>query len=139
MTEIYLHIDARIADYIRTHPYVPHLASAPVDKELLLGHGVDVHVPGTTTSATVTAAVHTANPPMRSVAPRHRCCHRGAVLLLLTCAPRALPLRGGPRRSNSATTAAAAAAVFVAVMVSVSGVVESVVGVGMAAAAPAAR
>ena len=27
MTEIYLHIDARMADYIRTHPYVSKQAS----------------------------------------------------------------------------------------------------------------
>ena len=25
MTEIYLHIDARMADYIRTHPYSPDM------------------------------------------------------------------------------------------------------------------
>ena len=24
MTEIYLHIDARVADYMRTHPYLDH-------------------------------------------------------------------------------------------------------------------
>ena len=27
MTEIYLHIDARMADYIRTHPYIRHAAT----------------------------------------------------------------------------------------------------------------
>ena len=35
MTEIYLHIDARMADYIRTHPYAHHLNEPRAVKCLL--------------------------------------------------------------------------------------------------------
>ena len=49
MTEIYLHIDARMADYIRTHPYGKFsspLAATPKSRAGLSAFGVVVLLQG---------------------------------------------------------------------------------------------